>query len=113
MSQTPIKIDQALQVALQAGVKNNIFIYHAPQANVESINVPEKYEGVTQMLYAVCAELLAKKISLKDWSRLSRTAMLQAAVDKYPTKTAAAEALGLSEIKDMRQLESVNESFKS
>lgn len=99
MSQTQI-IDQNLKVALQAGKKNNIFIYHAPQASIKS-NIPEKYEGPTQMLYAVCAELLSQGMKMPQWKALSRAIMLQAALDKSDgNKSKAAGLIGVSKIVD-------------
>ena len=104
-------IDQKLTVALQAGTKNNIFVYHAPQATVSnhqiSKGVREEYNGALQMLYAICTELLEQGMTdLLEWKILSRRIMLLAAVHKYGSKAAAARELGLSGIDDtMEQLE--------
>ena len=109
-AQTPtiptMVIDQNLQVALQAGTKNNIFIYHAPRADVSQVNLPQKYDGSLQMLYAICNDLLSCGITLSKWRELSRAVMLQAAVDKFGgNKAKAADALCVSKITDMKQLE--------
>ena len=104
MNQKLIKIDQALHVALQAGKKNNVFIYHAPQASVTS-NIPEQYNGPMQMLYAICAEFVDQDMTLKDFQKLSRLMMIQAAKDKHGSVKRAAKALGVTRIYDAAQLE--------
>ena len=96
-----IKIDQDLKVALQAGTKNNIFIYHAPTANIREPQSSDEYNGPIQMLYAICSELLDQEggITIKSWVRLCRAMMLKAASDKYGSKLEAARMLGLKEFK--------------
>lgn len=92
-----MKIDQNLQVALAAGSKNNVFIYHAPQATVtEAKKPPEGLNGPTQMLYAVCSDLLECGITWKQWKVLSRTVMLQAGLDKYSTQAKFADTLNVA-----------------
>lgn len=96
-----IKIDQDLKVALQAGKKNNIFIYHAPRANVSGHGGRKEYDGALQILYAICSELLDQEggITIKEWVRVARAMMLKAAADKYSSKLAGARALGIQEFK--------------
>ena len=104
MNQNPTIIDQNLKVALAAGKRSNNFIYYAPQANVGT-NIPEKYDGPMQMLYAICAEFVNQDMTLKDFQKLSRLMMIQAAKDKHGNVKKAAEALGVGRIYDAAQLE--------
>ena len=89
-----MKIDNRVQIALNAGSKNNNFIYYAPVTNVtQAKEPPEGYDGPTQMLYAVCRDFLESGISWKQWKHLSRSVMIQAGIDKYGTQREFADTL--------------------